>query len=151
MARFIVMEPPGRPDDAEFIRDGFSLAALLLPPVWLVRHRLFAPAILFVALCALASVAGARFGSPVIAVLPYAAGALALALEGAGLRRRMRVLQGWREAGILHAATLGEAEIRWFAARPEAAPEIAPVIAKASASRPADAAEAAAFAFPARG
>ena len=46
MAIYVVMEPPAaRPNEASdgavFMRDGFSLLALLVPPLWLLWHRLW--------------------------------------------------------------------------------------------------------------
>ena len=55
MASYVVMEPPGasRNDAAAgavLVRDGFSFLAFLLPPLWLLWHRLWIEAALVFAL-----------------------------------------------------------------------------------------------------
>ena len=50
MASWIVMQPPAARArggaDATFVRDGFSLLAFLVPPLWLLWHRLWIEAVL---------------------------------------------------------------------------------------------------------
>ena len=55
MAVYVVMEPPGasRNDAASgavLVRDAFSVLAFLLPPLWLLWHRLWIEAALVFAL-----------------------------------------------------------------------------------------------------
>ena len=47
MASWIVMQPPDRTRDADlaFVRDGFSVFAFLVPPLWLLWHRLWIEAV----------------------------------------------------------------------------------------------------------
>ena len=103
--------------DATFIRDGFSWLAFLLPPLWLLWHRLWIAAVL--ALIALVLAAGARTGT---GVGRCGAAGLAARLD---LRRARRQCDaciraqaaGWRSWGVHRSsADLDDAETRYAAA-----------------------------------
>ena len=120
MAIFVVMEPPGasRNDAASgavLVRDAFSFLAFLLPPLWLLWHRLWIEAALVFALgvgvAALGEIAGLGFASAALPLLvPIYVG-----LEGAGLRVNALRRRGWREWGVVEASDKAEAEIRYTA------------------------------------
>jgi len=120
MAIYVVMEPPGASGTeaatgAVFVRDAFSLLAFLLPPLWLVWHRLWIEAALAfaigVALTALGEVAGLGFAGSALSLLV----SLYVGLEGAALRQNALRRRGWQEWGVVEAANLDEAETRFFA------------------------------------
>lgn len=120
MAVFVVMEPPGASGTeaatgAVLVRDAFSFLAFLLPPLWLLWHRLWIEAALAfaagVALTALGEVAGLGFTGAALSLLV----SLYVGLEGATLRLNALSRRGWREWGVVEAASLDEAEIRYCA------------------------------------
>ncbi len=140
MAAYIVMEPPGvsRNDAAAgavLVRDGFHVAAFLLPPLWLLWHRLWIEAALAfalgVGLTALVDFAGLGFPGAALALLvPVFVG-----LEGASLRVNALRRRGWSEWGVVEGSDRAEAEIRYAAgvepgetAAPEVPHSTAPVL-----------------------
>jgi hypothetical protein len=117
MARHVVMERSGDAENAVFVRDAFSVPALIFPVVWLLWHRLWFAALAAFAVVALATLIGWRFdlsGLPIAAELAVSA---FVALEGATLRRLALEDRGYAEANVIHAASMEEAEIRHFAGR----------------------------------
>ncbi|RWH77249.1 MAG: DUF2628 domain-containing protein [Mesorhizobium sp.] len=116
MAIYVVMEPPGRgekPDTTAFVRDGFSWLGFLVPPLWLLWHRLWIEAALaFVAMALLSMLAeGLSLGlaGPLLSLLV----SLYVGLEGqalwiAALRRR-----GWHEWGVVAAGSIDDADTRY--------------------------------------
>ena len=120
MAVYVVMEPPGasRNDAASgavLVRDAFSILGFLLPPLWLLWHRLWIEAALVFALgvgvAALGEIAGLGFAGAALSLLvPIYVG-----LEGAGLRVNALRRRGWREWGVVEASDKAEAEIRYAA------------------------------------
>jgi len=149
MAVFVVMEPPGASGTeaaagAVLVRDAFSFLAFLLPPLWLLWHRLWIEAALAfaagVALTALGETAGLGFTGAALSLLV----SLYVGLEGATLRLNALSRRGWREWGVVEAASLDEAEMRYCAgeepglpgdARPAASPS--PLPGRPPASGPA--------------
>ena len=101
MASYVVMEPPGvRQDEASegalFIRDGFSVIAFLVPPLWLLWRRLWIEAALAFAagfaLAALGETAGFGLAGSALSLLVsvYVAGrSLSYALAGQAEPRRV--------------------------------------------------------------
>ncbi|WP_058598905.1 DUF2628 domain-containing protein [Aureimonas ureilytica] len=118
MKRFRVFEPPdivGASEKALFVRDGFSLVALLVPALWLLWHRLFLAAIAVFALDVLiAWQAGTKGFGIAAAALPLLIGLL-VALEGPSLKAWKLRRKGWRETAALMASDRAEAEIRYYA------------------------------------
>lgn len=85
------------------VPEGFSWAALLFGPLWLLAHRLWWPAAaLFVASLLLGFVS------------PWAAAGLQLlfAFEAEDVRRWLLARQGWQVAGVVAAADAGAATQR---------------------------------------
>ena len=120
MAIFVVMEPPGTSRNdavsgAVLVRDGFFVLAFLLPPLWLLWHRLWIEAALVFALgvgvAALGEIAGLGFVGAALSLLV----AVYVGLEGAALRVNALRRRGWREWGVVEASDKAEAEIRYAA------------------------------------
>lgn len=152
MPTFTVHEPPPRgrsaideADRVAFIDDGFSWGAALFNVFWMLRHRMWLVAVLYVAgsvvlFAALAMTNLAeQVGGPASLGL-----AVLLGMEGAALRRWTLARKGWREVALIVAPTRDEAERRFFAAwSPPSVlpPPLPPVTLMASGTpprRPAD-------------
>jgi hypothetical protein len=122
MAVFTVHQPPLRKGDNapdttrfSFVRDGFYVWGFLLSVLWMLRHRLWLVAVLFVALTALIEV-GLRYagvGSGWRALV-FAALSFLVGLEGATLRRWALSLKGYTPVGVVIADNADEAERRFF-------------------------------------
>lgn len=136
MASFVVLEPSGdRPAaDIAFVRDGFAWLGLLLPFFWLLWHRLWIEALLFLAasigLALLVEFAGLGAVAPFLSLIL----ALYVGVEGATLRVWAATRRGWREWGVVEADTLEDAEARYFAERGDAA-EPERIVQRAEPSR----------------
>ena len=123
MASFVVLEPSGDRSaaDIRFVRDGFAWLGLLLPFFWLLWHRLWIEALLFLAasigLAMLVEFAGLGVVAPFLSLIL----ALNVGIEGATLRIWAATRRGWREWGVVEADTLEDAEARYFAERGDAA------------------------------
>ncbi len=123
MAIYVVMEPPAAnaaaaAERAVLVRDGFALLAFLVPPLWLLWHRLWIEAALAfavgVGLTALGETAGFGFTGAALSLLI----SIFVGLEGQALRVNALRRRGWREWGVVEAGNLGEAEIRYLAREP---------------------------------
>jgi hypothetical protein len=120
VAIYVVMEPPAvdaaeAAERAVLVRDGFAFLAFLVPPLWLLWHRLWIEAGLAfaasVALTALGETAGLGFAGAVLSLLV----SIFVGLEGQTLRVNAMRRRGWREWGVVEAGDLAEAEIRYLA------------------------------------
>ena len=120
MAIYVVMEPPAAnaaeaAERAVLLRDGFALLAFLVPPLWLLWHRLWIEAAIAfavgVGLTALGEVAGLGFTGAALSLLV----SIFVGLEGQALRINALRRRGWREWGVVEASNEGEAEIRYLA------------------------------------
>lgn len=118
MASFIVMQPPERKgaaaSDAVFVRDGFSVIAFLVPPLWLLWRRLWIEAALVIAaalaLGALSEVAGFGLTGTLLSLLV----SVYVGLEGAALRIAALRRRGWRAWGVVEADGAADAELRYL-------------------------------------
>ncbi|HEX2216483.1 MAG TPA: DUF2628 domain-containing protein [Xanthobacteraceae bacterium] len=122
MPIYTVHEPPPKRRETEsgperfvFLRDGFHFWAFLLTPFWMLRHRLWLVLLGYVAL-AIALIVGLRLlevsGAAtfwVMALLSFLIG-----LEAGSLRRWTLRRRRWREAGVVSAYNVEEAERRFF-------------------------------------
>jgi hypothetical protein len=141
MAIYTVHEPPLKrydtatdPDRFVFVRDGFSLWAFLLGPLWMLRHRMWLALIGYIAL-----MAALQFGlhrlelpgevGPVIAVLV----ALLVGVEAGTLRRFTLSRRGWNNVGLIVGDDREMAEQRFFDAWVNAAPIPRPLSAASTA------------------
>lgn len=122
MAAYTVHQPPLRKGETSpqpgrfvFVRDGFYVWGFLLSVLWMLRHRLWLVAILFVALMTLieAGLYWAGVGSGAQALIGLALCFL-VGLEGATLRRWTLARRGYRPAGVVIADGREEAEERFF-------------------------------------
>ena len=130
MAIYTVHEPPLKrydtaadPDRFVFVRDGFSLWAFLLGPLWMLRHRMWLALIGYIAL-----IAALQFGlhrlelpgevGPVITALV----ALLVGFEAGTLRRFTLSRRGWSNVGLIVGDDREMAEQRFFDAWVNAAP-----------------------------
>ncbi|WP_062209120.1 DUF2628 domain-containing protein [Aureimonas sp. AU12] len=115
--RWIVLEPAGtveRSDAAVFVRDAFRPIAVVLPAVWLLRYRLWLPAVATVLFdLGVGLVAQDRGFGFAAAALPLLLG-LAVALEGPTLRIRRFKRKGFRKAALVIAADRRDAEAIYF-------------------------------------
>ena len=134
MASFTVFEPGGTmpgsleaADRAVFVRDGFSFAAFLFAPFWLLWRRMWLPFLLWLAFEVVLRLIGIAFhldGAWWTALL--ALFAWAFALEANGLRCWTLRRRGWRFAGIACGHDLAEAESRHFEGRTFSGPDAPP-------------------------
>ncbi|GGC59037.1 hypothetical protein GCM10011504_41570 [Siccirubricoccus deserti] len=111
--------PVGGP--AVLLRQGFAWGAFLLGPLWLLRHRLWLEAVIWLGLALLLSgLAPAWTLPPAILALQFLLGASAQDLRAAALARR-----GLPEALVVAAEDLDHALARLLRARPDLAPALA--------------------------
>jgi Protein of unknown function (DUF2628) len=122
MAIYAVFEPPVRDEEhvdyAErfaFVRDGFSWAAFLFGPFWMLRHLLIGEligwTILVVAIAILARLVPLPSDTIWLVLVLLA---ILVGLEAATLRQWALRRRGWHEAGIVAADDLEAAERRFF-------------------------------------
>lgn len=103
MRLYTLHEKPGR--DLRAIADRMDPFAFILPPVWLIWHRLWLTGLSLLAVVSLVGLL-APLASP---ALLYGIGAI-LALEGGATKRLELRLWGWREVGLVEARTEEGAE-----------------------------------------
>jgi hypothetical protein len=138
MASYVAMQPPGSSDiriRTVFVRDGFSWIAFLFPPVWLLWHRLFVETLLYLAAAVvLATLVEVLDLQPLSAAITLLL-SLYVGLEGPALRMGSLSRRGWRQAGVVDAASRDDAEVRFFggpgalaAAEPLPRPVTSPVL-----------------------
>ena len=122
MSIYNVYEPPLRahesapdPERFVFVRDGFSLWAFLLAPLWMLRHRLWLAFVGYVIVVVGLSLGLRAFGTaPTLADLVIALVSLLVGFEAATLRRFKLARRGWRNVGIVVGDDLESAERRFF-------------------------------------
>ena len=120
MTRYVVFEPPSedgiRPSaDALFLRDGVTKWAVVLPWLWLFRHRLVLAGFAVLALDLGIGWAAERLGLGLAGlVLPLLLG-LFVALEGPSLRASRYRRRGFEEVAAVDAADEAEATILYYA------------------------------------
>lgn len=119
MTSFVVMTPPARREkafeEAVLIRDGFSFIAFLIPPIWLLWHRLWLEAAVAVFLLLACSVIATLLGQPLAGSFLSLLVSLYAGLEGQHLRALSLHRGGWREEGTIVAGSREEAEQRYAA------------------------------------
>ncbi|GLS36787.1 hypothetical protein GCM10010869_23780 [Mesorhizobium tianshanense] len=116
MAIYVVMEPPGRgekPDTTVFVRDGFSWLGFLVPPLWLLWHRLWIEAALAFVAMAVLSVVAERLSLGLAGSLLSLLVSLYVGLEGQALRIAALRRRGWHEWGVVEAGRLDDADMRY--------------------------------------
>ena len=123
MTGYVVMEKPGRDGvaDVAFVRDAFSWIAFIVPPLWLLVHRLWGEALIVFLALGVLSLAGEQVGWGLAGSLLTLLVSLYVGLEGQGMRLAALHRRGWRAWGAVEARTLFDAETRYAAERGEAA------------------------------
>jgi hypothetical protein len=122
MAVYTVHEPPLRagaksapePERFVFVRDGFSFWALLLGPLWMLRHRMWLVLLFYVALTVALSFVLHLHASATIGVVVWGLLALLLGFEAGTLRRFTLGRRRYRYLGIVVGDDLELAERRFF-------------------------------------
>lgn len=114
MASYSVYLPPdGTRENARFLSDGKSLFALVLPPLFLLVHRLWFALgmyVLAVAALGLAGMVAGPVASFLLSILP----GLYLFIDGRQLVRGRLERAGWREVTVVSGESVAEAEQRYF-------------------------------------
>jgi len=131
-------EPATALERAEFLKLGFSAAAFVFGPIWLLARRLWRPLALWIVAAALVgfAIAGGALGGNAAFWL-YALSALYLGLEGRALQGAALARRGRPLADVVCAADSSTAELGFFerafaqpaprgAPRPPAPPSSAP-------------------------
>ena len=122
MAIYTVHEPPLKGDQTQpdperfaFVRDGFSFWAFLLPPLWMLRHRLWLVLLGYiVVLVALQFALNAIGASTTVTFVVSALLSLLVGLEAATLRRFTLARRRWQNLGIVVGDDLEAAERRFY-------------------------------------
>ncbi|MFM1815125.1 MAG: hypothetical protein RLZ98_1820 [Pseudomonadota bacterium] len=119
---YTAYEPPDGPVDrveraakVEFIKDGFSLMAALLPPVWLFSHNLWLELVAYIgaALAVLVALEVAGVGADWQLIILLALH-IWFGFEAASVRRWNLERQGWRRLGAVTGSSLLDCERRFF-------------------------------------
>jgi hypothetical protein len=134
MPTYTVHQPPLRTGEAAlsperfvFVRDGFYVWAFLLPPLWLLLHRLWLALIGFAVFSALLGASLALAGAP--GAVKFFAGfviALVTGFEAATLWRWTLSRNGWTVPGFVVADDSEMAERRFFSQWAESSESAAP-------------------------
>jgi hypothetical protein len=122
MAVYTVHEPPLRagassapePERFIFVRDGFSLWALLLGPLWMLRHRMWLVLLGYMVVVAALSVVLHLHGTAAVGAIVWGLLALLVGFEAGTLRRFSLARRGFRSIGIVVGDDLELAERRFF-------------------------------------
>ena len=120
MAVYTVHEPPSRagaepaPERFVFVRDGFSFAALLFGPLWMLLHRMWLVLLGYGVVVAGLTLLLHLHGSAAVGTLVWTLFALLLGIEAATLRRFTLGRRGFRNVGIVVGDDLELAERRFF-------------------------------------
>jgi Protein of unknown function (DUF2628) len=136
MSIYTVHEPPLRGTQSEpdpnrfvFVRDGFSFWAFLIPPLWMLRHRLWLVLVIYLGVAILLQAGlyaiGASFG------VRFATSALLhlfVGIEAATLRRVTLARRRWTNIGVVVGDDLEAAEQRFFDTWVRHAPRASPTV-----------------------
>jgi hypothetical protein len=121
MAVYTVHVPRGRwgerptPEKIVFLRDGFSVAAFLFGPFWLLWRRAWLAALLWtILLGVVGALAATGLSREAVSVLEIALGAL-LGFEGSRLVAWTLARRGYAESAVIVAENLEDAETSFFA------------------------------------
>jgi hypothetical protein len=122
MAVYTVHEPPARagissapePERFVFVRDGFSLWALLLGPLWMLRHRMWLVLLGYIVVVVALAVVLHLHGTPTAGTVVWALLALLIGFEAGTLRRFGLARRGYRNIGLVVGDDLELAERRFF-------------------------------------
>ena len=112
-------DPPAdrldRAEALEFVKDGFSLGAALVPPVWMIGNGLWLALAGYVGLGLLLPWLLNLLGVPGAIIGLYLAGLhLAIGFEAASIRRWTMERQGWTMLGTVTGASIADCERRFL-------------------------------------
>ncbi|HEX2653657.1 MAG TPA: DUF2628 domain-containing protein [Xanthobacteraceae bacterium] len=121
MSTYTVYEPPQRDPDMlrhadrfVFLRDGFSWSAFFFGPLWMLRHRLWLAALLYVIFVAgIAAGLRAAGASNALTLIVFLLGLL-IGLEASSLRHAKLERRGWKNVGVVVGDSIETAERRFF-------------------------------------
>lgn len=130
MTSFVVLQHGGEPtaralEKTVFVRDTFSIVALVFPIVWLFWHRLWIAGCCALALFIAVSVFAGE--NVVLFWLLFAFNislSLLVALEGPALRMAALRFSGYRDLGIVEAENLEQAQLKWALGQIKSKPEM---------------------------
>jgi Protein of unknown function (DUF2628) len=122
MAVYTVHEPrstagigaPPEPERFVFVRDGFSFWALLLGPLWMLRHRIWLVLLGYIVVVAALSVLLHLHATPAAGTVVWVLLALLIGFEAGTLRRFSLARRGYRNIGLVVGDDLELAERRFF-------------------------------------
>lgn len=135
MASHVVMMPPSgspqsRSEQAILVRDRFSWPAFLVPPLWLLWHRLWLEAVIAIAIMGGTTVTGELAGMGPAGSLMGLLVSIYVGLEGQAMRIAALRRRGYTQWGVVEGGNADEAYIRYAheaAAAPDE-PEPSPAI-----------------------
>ncbi len=115
---FTVHEKPYAHEPADrvvLVREGFSYAALAFHVLWLLAHRLWLPAVLYVGFTVMLQVGGHDVGlSPITIIVLQLLLQVLVAANAYDIKRWQLAQLGYREAGVLVADSEMAAEQRYY-------------------------------------
>jgi hypothetical protein len=120
MAVYTVHEPPPKagaatpPERFIFVRDGFSFPALLLGPLWMLRHRMWLGLLGYAVVVALLALVLHLDGSATVGVIVWTLLGFLLGFEAGTLRRFALGRRRFRNIGVVVGDDLELAERRFF-------------------------------------
>jgi hypothetical protein len=122
MAVYTVHEPPLRagatsapePERFIFVRDGFSFAAVLFGPLWMLRHRMWLVLLGYGAVVGALALVLHLYASATVGVIVWELFMLLLGFEAGTLRRFTLGRRGFRNIGVVVADDRELAERRFF-------------------------------------
>jgi hypothetical protein len=107
--------PKPNGDDLNFVSEGFSWIAFLLPLIWALYHRLWLVAISVLIVIAGVGYLAAAFGlTASMENAIYLAVVIVFGFEANNLRRWTMWRRGWRQVAIVGGRDIGAAERRLF-------------------------------------
>ena len=146
MASHVVMLPPSgspqsRSEQAILVRDRFSWPAFLVPPLWLLWHRLWLEAVVAIAVMGGITVIGELASMGPAGSLMGLLVSIYVGLEGQAMRIAALRRRGYTQWGVVEGGNADEAYIRYAheAASAPGEPEPSPAIvpAETTGQRPA--------------
>ncbi len=119
---FTVHEPPNPPADRieraeklEFVRDGFTLLAAVIPPLWMALNRLWIALLAYLlAVAAVGIVLGAAGVNQSMISLIILAAHIVIGFEADSIKRWTLERRGWDEVGTVAGRNRAECERRFF-------------------------------------
>lgn len=102
------------PEKTIFIKEGFSWSALVTQFIWLICHRLWIAAVLYIALFVAVVVLVIFVATPEWRVVVIAALAVLFAFEANDIRRFFTDLKGYKTVGLVFGGSFEECENKFF-------------------------------------